>query len=167
MTLEISNSLQTCYIGIGSNLANPVAQVNAAIEKLQQLKNSRWRYVSALYRSAPVGPAGQDDYINAVACFETRLAPEQLLDALQQIENSQQRVRRERWGARTLDLDILLIGEQLIDTSRLTIPHPYITQRNFVLVPLAEIAPELTIKDVPIGNLIKLCPVGALEKISI
>jgi len=166
MTQETNKLLHTCYVGIGSNLSNPLWQVSTAIEKLQQLPDCQWLRASSLYRSAPVGPSGQDDYINAVACFTTSLDPEVLLDALQFIENSHQRIRKIRWGARTLDLDILLYGEQIIATPRLSVPHPYMCERNFVLIPLAEIAPQVSIREKSINDLIHSCPQGALEKIS-
>ncbi|EPJ52965.1 MAG: 2-amino-4-hydroxy-6-hydroxymethyldihydropteridine pyrophosphokinase [Osedax symbiont Rs2] len=165
MTPETNNSVSRCYIGIGSNLADPLQQVNTAIVELQQLANCQWQGVSSLYRSAPVGPAGQDDYINAVACLETRLAPETLLDALQQLENAHQRERIQRWGARTLDLDILLIADQVIDTNRLIVPHPYITQRNFVLVPLLELAGDISIGQHSLRHLLENCPSGGLQKL--
>ncbi|MCJ8298051.1 MAG: 2-amino-4-hydroxy-6-hydroxymethyldihydropteridine diphosphokinase [Pseudomonadales bacterium] len=165
MTRETNSSTVRCYIGIGSNLANPLQQVKTAIVELQQLADCQWRGVSSLYRSAPVGPAGQDDYINAVACLETDLSPESLLDALQQLENTHQRVRIQRWGARTLDLDILLIAQQHIDTARLIVPHPYIEQRNFVLVPLLELAGDISIGQKSLTQLLENCPVGSLEKL--
>ncbi len=165
MTQETNKLLHTCYVGIGSNLSNPLWQVSTAIEKLQQLPHCHWLYASSLYRSAPVGPPGQDDYINAVACFKTSLEPEALLDALQHIENTHQRIRKVRWGARTLDVDILLFGEQKIATPRLSVPHPYMCERNFVLIPLAEIAPQVSINETSISDLIHNCPQGALEKI--
>ena len=127
------------YIGLGSNLDNPIRQVLAAFEELDRIANTQLLEQSPLYRSAPIGPAGQPHYINACALLQTTLAPHQLLDALQAIENCHQRVRRERWGPRTLDLDILLFGQQTIDTQRLQVPHPYLAERNFVLYPLADI----------------------------
>ncbi len=132
-----------CYIAIGSNLADPMAQAESAITALQQLPESQLLSVSSLYGSKPMGPQDQPDYINAVASIETTLGPLPLLDALQQIENSQGRERLQRWGARTLDLDILLYGNEIIDSPRLTIPHYGMKEREFVLYPLAEIAPEL------------------------
>ena len=127
------------YIGLGSNLDNPIKHVQAAFKQLGQITDTQLLEQSPLYRSAPVGPAGQPDYINACALLQTTLTPLQLLDALQAIENSHQRVRKERWGARTLDLDLLLFGQQTIDTPRLQVPHPYLAERNFVLYPLADI----------------------------
>jgi len=100
---------------------------------------------SAIFQSAPVGPQDQPDYINAAALLETDLAPEALLDALQAIELHHGRERTVHWGARTLDLDILLYGQQNIATERLTVPHPHLCERSFVLGPLANISSELTL----------------------
>lgn len=132
------------YIGLGSNLASPMQQVRQAIAELAQLPESRLCAVSRLYRSAPMGPADQPDYINAVAAIDTRLSPLALLDALQSIEQQHHRTRGAvQWGPRTLDLDLLLYGDTLISEPRLTVPHPGMLQRGFVLLPLADIAPSL------------------------
>ncbi len=134
-------------VGLGSNLADPVAQVRRAFAALQRLPDTRLRSRSALYRSAPMGPADQPDYVNAAAVLETRLEPLPLLDALQAIEQAQGRVRDGvRWGPRTLDLDLLLYGERIIEEVRLTVPHPGLAERDFVLIPLREAAgPDLPI----------------------
>lgn len=147
------------YIGLGSNLADPGRQVRQALQALDKLSDTRLLLSSQLYNSAPLGPQNQPDYINAVAAVETRLAPEPLLDALQELERRQGRVRTgPRWGARTLDLDLLLYGEQQLATARLQVPHPGIAQRNFVLYPLAEIAPSLNIPGLgPIQTLLARC----------
>lgn len=166
MTLETSNTYSRCYIGLGSNLDEPITHVTTAIKELQNLANCQFVSASSLYRSAPVGPPGQDDYINAVVCLTTALEPEQLLDSLQAIENAHQRVRVERWGARTLDLDILLIDNININTTRLTVPHPYIQDRNFVLLPLFELAGDISINDQLMTDLLKTCPAGKLQMIS-
>ena len=165
MIQETDKQSVDCYIGMGSNLDNPIQHINTAIKELQQIDQVSAVLVSSLYRSAPVGPAGQDDYINAVAKVTTQLSPESLLDKLQAIENQHNRVRVERWGARTLDLDIVLYGDLKIDTPRLTIPHLSMRDRNFVLVPLAQLNNELMIEGIAIGELIKQCPAGSLEKI--
>lgn len=148
----------TIFVGIGANLNNPKAQVNSALVALSKLKKSHFIAHSSLYRTAPMGPQDQADYINAVAKLETSLLPIELLNELQAIENSQGRVRKsEQWGPRTLDLDLLLYGNQIIEEERLTVPHYGIKQRAFVLVPLAEIEPELTLPDNSrIAELIKL-----------
>ncbi|MCG7925000.1 MAG: 2-amino-4-hydroxy-6-hydroxymethyldihydropteridine diphosphokinase [Candidatus Thiodiazotropha taylori] len=129
------------YIGLGSNLQNPKWQVESALAELAQLPETRMVSHSSLYRSRPVGPQDQDDFINAVAHLTTRLAAESLLDALQRLEQQHHRVRERRWGPRSLDLDLLLFGDRTIDTPRLTVPHPEIAKRSFVLLPLHEIAP--------------------------
>ena len=128
------------YIGLGSNLVSPVRQVRRAIAELAQLPQSRLVAVSRLYRSRPMGPADQPDYINAVAAIETRLQPLELLDGLQAIEQAHQRKRgAERWGPRTLDLDLLLFADERIQNERLTVPHVGIAERSFVLRPLLDI----------------------------
>lgn len=134
------------YIGLGSNLDAPRHQVESAIEELRRMPASDWQGVSPLYRSQPVGPQDQPDYINAVAQLDTRLPPLALLDLLQGIEQAHHRRRdAERWGARTLDLDLLLYGEDIIDSARLTVPHPQMVNRAFVLKPLHDLAPSLVI----------------------
>jgi len=134
------------YIGIGSNLAAPREQVETALAELRQLPGGESLIASPLYRSKPVGPQDQPDYVNAVAALDTDTGPEVLLDALQSIEQEHDRRRDgERWGARTLDLDILLYGDERIDTERLRVPHPEMPRRGFVLQPLHDIAPGLTI----------------------
>ncbi len=138
----------TAYIAVGSNLADPVNQAQRAIAALKQLPQSQWIAASSLYSSTPMGPQNQPDYINAVVAISTNLTPLALLDCTQAIEQEQGRVRKdERWGPRTLDLDILLYGDQVIDSPRLTVPHYGMKQREFVLYPLAEIAPSLTLPD--------------------
>jgi 2-amino-4-hydroxy-6-hydroxymethyldihydropteridine diphosphokinase len=133
----------TAYVGLGSNLEQPLQQVKDALKELGNLRDSRLQKASSLYRSEPVGPEGQADYINAVAQLSTQLTAESLLDELQSLEKQHGRVRNGvRWGPRPLDLDLLLYGQETIDTSRLKVPHPYMTERGFVLFPLAEIAPE-------------------------
>lgn len=137
-----------CYIGLGANLEQPVAQLQQAVQALKQLAQSTLVAVSGFYGSKPMGPQDQPDYVNAVAAIDTTLTPEQLLDALQQIEQQQGRKRKaERWGPRTLDLDILLYGKQVIATERLTVPHYGLRVREFVLYPLYEIAPQLNLPD--------------------
>lgn len=131
------------HIGLGSNLDTPTHQVTSAIAELGDLEDTEVIAVSRLYRSAPLGPAGQGDYINAVVALDTELPPHELLASLQAIENRHGRVRAERWGSRTLDLDILLYGDLILDSPALRIPHPGLASRNFVLFPLADIAPNL------------------------
>lgn len=136
----------TVFIAVGSNLGNPVSQANVAIEALKHLPRSEFIQASSLYSSTPMGPQNQPDYINAVVELKTELTPLELLDCTQTIELEQGRVRKEeRWGPRTLDLDILLYGNEVIDSERLTVPHYGMKEREFVLYPLAEIAPNLTL----------------------
>lgn len=133
------------YVGLGSNLGRPRRQIETAFTALAELPGSRLVGCSSLYASAPMGPADQPDYLNAVAAIRTRLAPLALLDALQAIESRQGRVRDRRWGPRTLDLDLLLYGDQRIELPRLQVPHPGIGRRAFVLAPLVELAGEIQI----------------------
>lgn len=132
------------YIAIGSNLASPLEQVNAAVKAIGEIPDSQIVAVSSFYRTPPLGPQDQPDYLNAAVALDTTLAPEELLNHTQRIELQQGRVRKaERWGPRTLDLDIMLFGDEVINTERLTVPHYDMKNRGFMLWPLAEIAPDL------------------------
>ncbi|WP_439287843.1 2-amino-4-hydroxy-6-hydroxymethyldihydropteridine diphosphokinase [Lonepinella sp. BR2904] len=133
------------YIALGSNLNQPVQQLDSALNAMANLPQTQILAVSSFYCSKPLGPQDQPDYINAVAKIETTLEPIALLDVLQQIELEQGRVRLRHWGERTLDLDILLYDQLVIKSERLTIPHYDMHNREFVIVPLYEIAPELTL----------------------
>ncbi|PWF64105.1 2-amino-4-hydroxy-6-hydroxymethyldihydropteridine diphosphokinase [Shewanella sp. BC20] len=133
------------FVALGANLEDPKAQLDNAVAALSALAENQSLKLSPYYGSAPMGDVVQPDYINAVASFETSLAPIALLDALQEIENTQGRVRKERWGPRTLDLDLLLYGDTIIDEPRLKVPHYGMKERSFVLVPLAAIAPDLVL----------------------
>ncbi len=148
----------TAYIAIGSNLGDPIAQAKLAIKALQELPQTHVSKTSSLYSSQPMGPQDQPNYINAVVEIKTTLAPLDLLDATQAIEQHQGRVRKdERWGPRTLDLDILLYGNETIDEPRLTVPHYGMKVREFVLYPLAEIAPNFILPDhTPLVDLLQL-----------
>jgi 2-amino-4-hydroxy-6-hydroxymethyldihydropteridine diphosphokinase len=131
------------YVGIGSNLEDPRAQVLSAFGELDRLPHTRVMKRSSLYRSAPVGHADQPDFINAVAQLETGLPAERLLAELQEVEQRHGRRRSFRNAPRTLDLDVLLFGDAAIRTEALTVPHPRMHERAFVLKPLMEIAPQL------------------------
>jgi 2-amino-4-hydroxy-6-hydroxymethyldihydropteridine diphosphokinase len=132
------------YIGLGSNLSDPAKQIALAIEAIKLIPQSDVQALSSLYFSRPMGPKDQPDYMNAVLAVQTSLPPIALLDALQTIENEAGRVRKDnRWGARILDLDILLFGDENIATERLTVPHYGLKLREFVILPLAEIIPKL------------------------
>lgn len=136
------------YIGLGSNLDHPERQLRSAVEALAGIPRTRVLAVSPFYLTPPLGPANQPDYVNAVAALETTLPPLELLDALLAVEAAHGRTRDgERWGPRTLDLDLLLYGEEVIDHPRLTVPHPGLALRAFVLLPLADIAPDLVLPD--------------------
>lgn len=128
------------FVAVGGNLGDARATVRRALDDLATLPRTRLRARSSLYRSAPVDATGPD-FINAVVALETELDPEALLDELQRLEQGAGRVRPYRNAPRTLDLDVLMHGDMSIDTPRLTLPHPRMTQRAFVLLPLAEIAP--------------------------
>ena len=132
-----------CFIALGSNLDQPLQQVCDALPKLATLPSSRLGMISPWYQSKAIGPGEQGDYINGVAELYTELPAEQLLQQLHRIEASQNRQRIEHWGPRTLDLDLLLYGQQQFNTTTLTVPHPRMLERNFVLLPLYTIAPQL------------------------
>lgn len=148
--------MTVAYIAIGSNLASPLDQVNAAIAALAAIPQSRLLTRSSFYRTPPLGPQDQPDYLNAAVALETNLAPEMLLDHTQRIEREQGRERKaERWGPRTLDLDIMLFGDEVINTPRLTVPHYDMKNRAFMLLPLSEIAPSLRFPDnVPLAEVL-------------
>ncbi len=156
------------YIGLGSNLADPEQQVSAAISALDMLPDSSLVSRSSLYRSPPMGPQDQPDFVNAVACLETDLAPRDLLLELLRVEREAGRDRAAsvHWGPRVLDLDLLVYANKIIDESELTVPHPGLAQRAFVLEPLNEIAPDL---DVPgmgkVSALLKTLGDSALERV--
>ena len=136
------------HVALGANLGNRMRTLASAARALGALAAPGAEVaLSAVYETAPLGPADQPDYLNAVARLPTTLAPEPLLDALQGIERDHGRVREgaERWGARTLDLDLLLHGRARLDTARLVLPHPEMAARAFVLVPLAELDPGLVV----------------------
>ena len=135
------------YVGVGANLDNPADQVRDALNRLASIPQTRMQLTSGLYRNPPMGPAEQPDYVNAVAGLLTRLTPENLLSELLNIEQRMGRRRQPagRWGPRVIDLDLLLYGDRIIDAPNLSVPHPGISERNFVLFPLLDIAPQLAI----------------------
>lgn len=134
---------QPVYVGVGSNLDQPVEQVREALRRLSALPQAWFAACSRLYRTRPLGPPGQPDYVNAVVAVLSSYEPETLLDELQAIERDHGRDRSgERWSARTLDLDVLAVADQVIDTPRLTVPHPELHRRDFVLGPWLDVAPS-------------------------
>jgi 2-amino-4-hydroxy-6-hydroxymethyldihydropteridine diphosphokinase len=159
--------MERVYIGLGSNLAEPLKQLRGALAALATLPQTQLLAQSSFYVSDPLGPADQPRYVNAVAALDSALEPLVLLDALQAIELSQGRERKaERWGPRTLDLDILLFGERLLNNARLTVPHYHMHARPFVLYPLAELAPELCLPDGrALSELLAACPFAGLERL--
>ncbi|MGR2740683.1 2-amino-4-hydroxy-6-hydroxymethyldihydropteridine diphosphokinase [Billgrantia sp. Q4P2] len=139
--------LVDAYVGLGSNLDDPADQVRRALDELDSLPLTRCLAASRLYASRPVGPQDQPDFINAVAHLRTRLSPLALLDQLQALEQRHRRVRQRHWGPRTLDLDLLLYGNETLTLPRLQVPHREMASRAFVLLPLAELAPQLQLPD--------------------
>ncbi len=158
---------QICYIGLGSNLESPIEQLQSAVAAMDALPEAQVRRVSSFYRNPPMGPQTQPDYVNAVVELEVEMTAEALLDTLQQIENDHGRLRKgERWGPRTLDLDILLYGEEFIESVRLTVPHPGLAKRAFVLLPLHEIAADLVVPGLgSVAKLLEHCDTYGLEVI--
>ena len=155
-----------CFIGIGSNLQNPLQQVIAAGRALEALVSTIECRRSACYWSDPLGPGEQPRYVNAVAGLVTTSDAETLLTELQAIEQNSGRTRNIRWEPRVLDLDILLFGTEVINTERLSIPHPEMANRNFVLYPLAELEPHLTLPGgETLASLLASCPKTGLERI--
>lgn len=160
--------MSSCYIGLGSNIEGPRDQVIQAISELAELPSSTLLKASSLYQSKPLGPQDQPDFINAVAELETSLSVQKLLSYLQEIESNHHRSREIHWGPRTLDLDILLYDAVEIDNADLKIPHPEIRNRNFVLIPLYEIAVELTIPGMgKLAELVRQIDRSGLDKIQV
>lgn len=137
--------MQTAYIGLGSNLGNRQENLRTALTELGRMPTITVTQVSSLYETAPVGVTEQPEFLNAVAALETALPATDLLDVLLNLENKMGRVRTVRWGPRVIDLDLLLYGDAQIALPFLTVPHPRLRERAFVLVPLAEIAPQRTL----------------------
>ena len=158
---------KTIYVGLGSNLNNPIEQVQQAFESLNHIPKSQVLVQSSLFKSPPMGPQDQGNFINAVAKMTSNLSALELLDELQLIDNNQGRVRKsEQWGPRTLDLDLLLFGEDKIDTERLVVPHYGMKERAFVLIPLVEVAPALILPDgTPIENLVSAIDKQGIQKL--
>lgn len=153
------------YIGLGSNLENPALQIRNAVKAIKVIESTVMLSISSLYYSRPMGPQDQPDYMNAVAELTTSLSPIALLDALQKIESDAGRIRKDnQWGARILDLDILLFENKVIDSQRLIVPHYGLKEREFVLIPLHEIAPQLHLPDgESIEKLSKSIPTNGLK----
>lgn len=154
------------YVGLGSNLDDPGRQLERAFGALSRIEHSRLLARSSIYSSPPMGPPDQPHYLNAVAALRTALPPLALLTALQRIETAQGRVRTLKWGPRTLDLDLLSYADQVMDSDLLTLPHPGLAARAFVLYPLAEIAPDLVVPGAgKVSAMVRACPAAGLERL--
>lgn len=154
------------FIGLGSNLANPAAQLAHAVAALAALPDSTLVAQSPFYASKPVGPQDQPDFVNGAVWLRTNLPPHQLLDQLQAIEHRHGRERLQHWGPRTLDLDLLIFGDQTLADERLTVPHKELANRDFALQPLLDLLPTLTLPDGrAIADLRKDCPDNQLRKL--
>lgn len=154
------------FIGLGSNMKEPLNQLKNAVAAIRSTPGLTKISFSSVYQTEPMGPADQPDYLNAVVQCETTLSANRLLDRMQLIENRAGRIKDRRWGPRSLDLDLLLYGQQIINTLRLTVPHTGIAERSFVLYPLAELAPSL---DIPgkgkISDLLDRCPQRGISRL--
>jgi len=154
------------YIGLGSNLDEPATQIKTALADIDAIEQTTLIKESGIFKSRPMGPQDQPDYLNAVALVETELDAFKLLDKLQQIENAHGRIRQRHWGERTLDLDILLFADKQIKTDRLTIPHPGLAEREFVLYPLEKINPDLAVPGLgTLKSLMAACSANGIEYI--
>lgn len=154
------------WVGLGSNLEEPLQQLASAVTCLARLPRTTLLSQSPFYRSRPMGPQDQPDFVNGVALLQTSLPAESLLDELQQLEQHHGRVRERRWGPRTLDLDLLLYGRDTINTDRLTVPHPGIADRDFVLQPMLDIDPGVTLPDGRrIDEFLALCTDSHLQRL--
>ena len=153
-----AEAAEPVFVGLGSNMADPAKQVMMALERLDAKSEIGLQHYSSLYRSPPWGDPDQADFVNAVAQISTLLAPVELLDVITHIERDMGRKRNgHRWGPRIMDLDLLAFGGRIINTDRLTVPHPRIAERAFVLVPFAEIAPQFSLPGLgPIDQLLTL-----------
>ncbi|WP_166425368.1 2-amino-4-hydroxy-6-hydroxymethyldihydropteridine diphosphokinase [Paraglaciecola sp. 20A4] len=155
------------FVGLGSNLAEPEQQISNALQAIEAIIDTHISATSSLYVSRPMGPQDQPSYVNAVVAVQTDLPPIEFLHCLQKIELDHGRERKaERWGPRTLDLDILLFSDQVIDSQELTVPHYGMKQREFVLYPLHEIASDLTLPcGTKLTSVLKNCPLNGLQKL--
>ncbi len=165
--IKALGNFTVAYIGLGSNLNLPIKQILSARQDIVNLDGVEEIAFSSLYSSAPMGPQDQPDYINAAMAIKTILPPLDLLHALQKIELAHGRIRERRWGARTLDLDLLIYGDQQMNTPELTVPHPGVTERAFVLCPLYDCNPELVIPGKGlISEWVKQCFTANLNRIN-
>ncbi|WP_137158058.1 2-amino-4-hydroxy-6-hydroxymethyldihydropteridine diphosphokinase [Rhizobium sp. FKL33] len=145
------NAETVAYLGLGGNLGDPVANMAAALQQVEARQDCRVTAVSRLYRTPPWGKTDQDWFFNSAAEISTTLDPLSLLRLCLEIERSMKRIRIERWGPRTIDLDVLAYGDVALASEELTLPHPRMTERAFVLLPLADLAPDLVVAERPIS----------------
>ena len=157
----------TAFLGLGGNLGDPQTAMAAALQAIDASRDVRVTAVSKLYRTPPWGKTDQPDFLNAVARVETRLSPRQLLDACLEAERQLKRVRAERWGPRAIDIDVLWFEGLTIDEPGLQIPHPRMKQRAFVMIPLAEIAPELALQAHTAGDIAAGLDSAGIERVTI
>ena len=157
------------YVALGSNLDDPSAQIARAFEALGAVSDTRLVLRSSLYRSPPLGPVAQPDFVNAVAGMLTRIAPREFLAELKSIEQRLGRARPvQRWGPRSIDLDLLVHGATRVAEPGLTVPHPGVAERAFVLLPLAEIAPDLIVPGLGrVRTLAAVAPAAGLARIAV
>lgn len=167
--INLPQRFTTAYIGIGSNLGDRYRNCLDAVSRVHRIPDCRVTGVSGWFYTRPVGVKGQDWYINGAVSVRTKITAQELLRHLLVIEKDMGRVRIERWGPRTLDLDILLFGEEIIDEVNLKVPHPLMHLRRFALVPLVELAPGLVhpILGVPISQLLEGLPGNGQEVVEI
>ena len=157
--------MRECYVALGSNLDSPTNHIIKAVTELNSLPQTKVILSSSLYRSAPWGMVSQPHFINAVVKLETTLCAKNLLEQLLLLEKQHGRERQTKFGPRTLDCDLLLYQDETIDEPNLTIPHPFMTERVFVLLPLAEIAPELMIQGQSVLTWLSRCDHSQIEKL--
>ncbi|NKM29615.1 2-amino-4-hydroxy-6-hydroxymethyldihydropteridine diphosphokinase [Rhizobium laguerreae] len=154
---------QSATLGLGGNIGDPVKAMAAALRRLNGRDDCRVTAVSRLYRTPPWGKTDQSFFFNACAALETGLEPEALLDVCLSIEREMKRERIERWGPRTLDIDVLTYGDVIQDAPRLELPHPRMTDRGFVLMPLADIAPDLRVRGRAVSDWLSNAEVTGIE----
>lgn len=156
-------ALRSATLGLGGNIGDPVKAMAAALHRLNGRDDCRVTAVSRLYRTPPWGKTDQSFFFNACAAVETMLEPEALLDVCLSIEREMKRERIERWGPRTLDIDVLTYGDVIQDAPRLELPHPRMTDRGFVLMPLADIAPGLLVRGRAVSDWLDDAEVAGIE----
>lgn len=156
---------ETVYLGLGGNLGRPADAMARALQAIDRDDANSVMAVSPLYRTPPWGKRDQPDFVNAAARISTRMAPRELLSFCLALERENRRERLERWGPRTLDIDLLIFGDRTVDEPGLTLPHPQMTERGFVMVPLSDIAPDLLVDGRPVRDWAERLADGAIDRI--